>query len=76
VFTHDILLATNLLALFEKSKRCAYFQVTDESGKGEVTHATGPRWDTVKSLTKRINDAIAAAHKETGEARAARVDWL
>jgi energy-coupling factor transporter ATP-binding protein EcfA2 len=80
VFTHDILLATNLLALFEKSKRCAYFQVTDEAGKGEVAHATGPRWDTVKSLTKRINDAIAAAHKETGEARAALVwtgyDWI
>jgi hypothetical protein len=73
VFTHDILLATNLLALFEKSKRCAYFQVTDEVGKGEVARATGPRWDTVKSLTKRINDIIAAADKESGEARAALV---
>ncbi|ORA62787.1 hypothetical protein BST23_19820 [Mycolicibacterium elephantis] len=80
VFTHDILLATNLLALFEKSKRCAYFQVTDEMGKGEVTHASGPRWDTVKSLAKRINDKIAAAEKETGEARAALIwtayDWI
>lgn len=73
VFTHDILLATNLLALFEGSKRCAYFQVTDEAGKGEVTHASGPRWDTVKSLTKRVNDKIAAAKKESGEARAALV---
>ena len=80
VFTHDILLATNLLALFEKSKRCAYFQVTDETGKGEVAHASGPRWDTVKSLAKRINEKIAAAHKESGEARAALVwtgyDWI
>ncbi|BCO46841.1 AAA family ATPase [Mycobacterium intracellulare] len=80
VFTHDILLATNLLALFEKSKRCTYFQVTDEVGKGEITHASGPRWDTVKSLTKRINDTIAAAQKESGEARSALVwtgyDWI
>ncbi|KAA1251348.1 AAA family ATPase [Mycobacterium simiae] len=80
VFTHDILLATNLLALFEKSKRCAYFQVTDEAGKGEVAHASGPRWDTVKSLAKRINETIAAAQKESGETRAALVwtgyDWI
>ena len=80
VFTHDILLATNLLALFERSKRCAYFQVTDDVGKGQVTHASGPRWDTVKSLAKRINDKIAAAQKESGEARAALVwtgyDWI
>jgi hypothetical protein len=80
VFTHDILLTTNLLALFEKSKRCAYFQVTDEAGKGEVARATGPRWDTVRSLTKRIIDTIAAAQKESGETRAALVrtgyDWI
>jgi hypothetical protein len=54
--------------------------VTDEVGKGEITHASGPRWDTVKSLTKRINDSIAAAQKESGEARAALVwtgyDWI
>ncbi|SON58613.1 DNA replication and repair protein RecF [Mycobacterium simulans] len=73
VFTHDILLATNLLALFEKSKRCTYFQVTDEAGKGEVAHASGPRWDTVTSIAKRINEKIAAAQKESGEARAALV---
>jgi hypothetical protein len=40
VFTHDILFATTLLGLFEKSKRCVYFQVTDEDGKGKVIRAT------------------------------------
>src|ERR1700730_5139471 len=44
VFTHDILFTTKLLSLFEKSKRCNYFQVTDEDGKGKITRATGPRW--------------------------------
>ena len=73
VFTHDILLATNLLALFEKSKRCAYFHVTDEAGKGEVTHASGPRWDTVNSLTRRITETIEAARGESGETRAVLV---
>ncbi len=55
VFTHDIFFATTLLTLFEKSKRCAYFQVTDEDGKGKITRATGPRWDTLNSIKKNIN---------------------
>lgn len=80
VFTHDILFATNLLARFEKSKRCSYFQVTDEDGKGKVTRATGPRWDTLSSLKKHVNETIDAAKAENGEARAALVrtgyDWL
>ncbi len=50
VFTHDILFATKLLSLFEVSKRCTYYQVTDESGKGKVTHASGPRWDSISKL--------------------------
>lgn len=37
VFTHDILFATTLIDLLEKSKRCAYFQISDEGGKGKVT---------------------------------------
>ncbi|WP_396909911.1 AAA family ATPase [Mycolicibacterium sp.] len=81
VFTHDILLATNLLSIVESSKKqCAYFQITDEVAKGEVARASGPRWDTVKSLTRRINETIEAAKKEGGEARAALVrtgyDWI
>ena len=74
VFTHDIFFATTLLALFEKSKRCSYFQVTDENGKGKVTAATGPRWDTLTSLRKRINETIQTAGTQEGEARAALVE--
>jgi energy-coupling factor transporter ATP-binding protein EcfA2 len=80
VFTHDILFATNLLARFEKSKRCTYFQITDEDGKGKVTRATGPRWDTLSSLKKHVNETIEAARRQDGETRAALVrtgyDWL
>jgi hypothetical protein len=82
VFTHDILFATTLLALFESDpSRCTYLQVTDEDGvKGQVAHASGPRWDTIKNLTKRINETLDAAGRETGESRAALIrtgyDWL
>ena len=73
VFTHDILFATTLLALFEKSKRCAYFQITDESGKGKVSRATGPRIDSLNAIKGRINSTIQAAKQLDGEARAALV---
>ena len=80
VFTHDILFATTLLALFETSKRCTYYQITDEEGKGRVTRATGPRWDSINNLKKNINDTVAAAKTQEGEARAALVrtgyDWI
>jgi hypothetical protein len=80
VFTHDIFFATTLISLFEKSRRCTYFHVTDEAGKGEVNRATGPRWDSLSNLRKHINGTIQAAHKESGEARAALVrtgyDWI
>jgi len=73
VFTHDIFFATTLLALFEKSKRCAYFQITDEDGKGKVARATGPRSDTVGWFKAEINRTIQAANNQEGEARAALV---
>lgn len=73
VFTHDILFATTLLALFEKSKRCAYFQITDEDGKGKVSPATGPRIDSLGAIKRRINNAIQAAEQIEGEARDALV---
>jgi len=80
VFTHDIFFATTLLAHFEKSKRCSYFQITDEHGKGKVTHATGPRWDTLSNIKKEINQKIQAAKAQDGEARASLVrtgyDWI
>lgn len=74
VFTHDIFFATTLLALFEKSKRCSYFQITDEAGKGKVTAATGPRWDTLSNIRGRINATIQTANSQDGEARAALVE--
>lgn len=73
VFTHDILFATTLLALFEKSKRCAYFQITDDSGKGKVSRATGPRIDTLNAIKGRLNSTIQAAKQLDGEARDALV---
>lgn len=73
VFTHDILFARTLLALFEKSKRCVYFQITDEDGKGKVTRATGPRWDTLSGIKGKINSTIEAANQQEGEERDALV---
>lgn len=73
VFTHDILFATTLLNLSEKSKRCSLFQVTDESGKGQVTRATGLRTDSLSAIKGRINAAIQNAKVQEGEERDALV---
>lgn len=74
VFTHDILFATTLLGLMEKSKRCVYFQITDEDGgKGKVTRATGPRWDTLSGIKGKLNSTIEAAKQVEGEPRDALV---
>lgn len=80
VFTHDIFFASTLLALMETSKRCAYFHITDEEGKGKITRATGPRWDSLTNIKKNINETIQAAGSQDGDARAALVrtgyDWV
>lgn len=80
VFTHDIFFATTLLNLMAASKRCSYFHITDEDGKGQVTRATGPRWDSISNLKKNINETIQAAKSQQGDARAALVrtgyDWI
>lgn len=80
VFTHDIFFATTLLSLFETSRRCSYFQITDEEGKGKVTRASGPRWDSLGNLKTSINKTIEAARASDGEARSALVregyDWI
>lgn len=80
VFTHDILFATTLLALFEESKRCVYFQITGEDGKGKVTRATGPRWDTLSGIKGKINGTIQTAKQQEGEVRDACIrvgyGWL
>ena len=80
VFTHDIFFATSLLAHFDKPDRCTYYQISDDGGKGQVARATGPRWDNVKSIEKRVNETIQTARGRDGEARAALVrtgyDWI
>lgn len=80
VFTHDIFFATTLLNLMATSKRCSYFHITDEDGKGQVTRATGPRWDSINNLKKNINETVQAARSEQSDARAALVrtgyDWI
>ncbi|WP_241991121.1 AAA family ATPase [Cryobacterium sp. Hh38] len=73
VFTHDILFATTLLNLSEKSKRCSLFQITDESGKGQVTRATGLRTDSLSAIRGRINASIQNAKAQEGEVRDALV---
>jgi energy-coupling factor transporter ATP-binding protein EcfA2 len=80
VFTHDIFFATTLLTLMEATKRCSYFHITDEEGKGQITRATGPRWDSLNNLKKNINETIQTARSQQGDARAALVrtgyDWI
>lgn len=80
VFTHDIFFATTLLTLMETTKRCSYFHITDEEGKGQITRATGPRWDSLNNLKTNINETIQAARSQQGDARAALVrtgyDWI
>jgi alkylhydroperoxidase/carboxymuconolactone decarboxylase family protein YurZ len=80
VFTHDIFFASTLLALMETTKRCAYFQITDEDGKGKITRATGPRWDSLTNIRKNVNETIQTAKTQDGDARAALVrtgyDWV
>jgi ABC-type branched-subunit amino acid transport system ATPase component len=80
VFTHDIFFATTLLTLMERTKRCSYFHITDEDGKGQITRATGPRWDSLNNLKKNINETIQAAKSQEGDARSALVrtgyDWI
>lgn len=49
----------------EATKRCSYFHITDEDGKGQITRATGPRWDNLK---KNINETIQTAKSQQGDA--------
>lgn len=80
VFTHDVLFAAALIARFEKTKRCRFYQISDEGGKGKVTPASGPRWDSIGELAKKVNVTIETARKEQGDARDALVrtgyGWL
>lgn len=73
VFTHDILFAVKLLSLFETSKRCTYYEVSDYPNTGHIAARSGPRWDTINTLKKRIEEAISDAKAAEGEAQDALV---
>ena len=78
VFTHDIWLATELLAHFERrSTDCTYYVVSDDrttGALGTVDHASGPRWDTVKELKKRVDEHLRDAAATSGAAQTALVE--
>lgn len=73
VFTHDILFATTLINLSDKTKRCSFFHITDDGGKGQVSQASGPRSDSLGAIRKRINTSIQEAKAQQGETRDATV---
>lgn len=73
VFTHDIYFASTLLQLMNQTEHCSYFQITDEGGKGKVFRATGPRWDTLKEINKRVNKVIEEAEAREGDERAEKI---
>ncbi len=73
VFTHDILFATTLYALSEKGNNFAYFEMTDEGGKGKVSRGSHPASESIATIRKDINAIIQTANGEAGQARVALV---
>lgn len=73
VFTHDILFATTLYWLSEKSEHFAYFEVTDEGGKGKVARGTHPASESLSAIKSDINSTIQAAKSQDGQARIALI---
>ena len=73
VFTHDILFATTLYSLSEKSNHFAYFEVTDEGGKGKVARGTHPASESISAIRADINSTIQAAKGQEGQARIALI---
>lgn len=70
VFTHDIFFTTKLLQIIEDAKRtCAYFQISDENGKGFIMRGSHPQWDSVSKITRRINSVMqdARSSKDSDE---------
>lgn len=78
VFTHNIWLATELLARFEKRPtECVYYMVSDDQttgALGKIDRATGPRWDTVKELKKRVDEHLRDAAAASGATQTALVE--
>src|SRR5699024_5981998 len=69
VFTHDILFATTLINLSDNNKRCTFFHITDDGGKGQVSRTSGPRSDSLSAIKGRINASAQEATTQQGEAR-------
>ena len=70
VFTHDIFFTTKLLQIIDDAGRtCAYFQVSDENGKGFIVRGSHPRWDSYSKISKRINSVVqeAKSSKDSNE---------
>ena len=78
VFTHNIWLATELLARFEKRPdECIYYMVSDDQTTGaigKIDRATGPRWDTVNELKKRVDEHLRDAASASGTTQMALVE--
>lgn len=78
VFTHDIWLATELLARFDRRQdECTYYMVSDDRATGaigKIDSATGPRWDTAKQLKKRVDQHLKDAAAASGGAQSALVE--
>ena len=78
VFTHDIWLATELLARFDKRPdECAYYKVWDDQTTGaigKIDRATGPRWDSVNALKKRVTEHLQHAATASGATQTALVE--
>jgi hypothetical protein len=78
LFTHNIWLATELLARFEKRPtECTYYMVSDDEttgAMGKVDRATGPRWDTVKEVKKRVDEHLRDAAAASGAPQTALVE--
>lgn len=76
VFTHNIWLATKLLAAFEKRQEaCSYYDVTESNGTyGIITRGSHPRWDTFNKTKGRINKLIQDAESATGETQTALIE--
>lgn len=70
VFTHDIFFTAKLLQIIDSTKRTrAYFQISDENGKGFIMRGSHPQWDSVSKITKRINPIVqdASSSKDSDE---------
>ena len=70
VFSHDIFFTTTLLQIIEDAKRtCAYFQISDDNGKGFIMRGSHPQWDSVSKITRRINSVVqdARSSKDSDE---------